>query len=213
MNTPLPNFSMKTLLAGRLNSLRYVPRFSTFPMLHPESTAEHSYFVAFYALQIGFWACHHGTDINLEDVMGRALLHDVEEASTGDVIAPYKHSNPTLEQTLHDASKAVVQDMFERLWPKSGDFGMLLTQVWKSAKDKTPEGAVVALADYLSSVQAAIQEVLMGNQIFLQRLPKFANELRDFHAMPHMEFLFPLIDDAIEVISLVTVTPLSEVLL
>ena len=64
--------------------LRFVPRFQTTPCLKPQSVAEHSFRVAVAAGELARGLPEPFAGL-AEDVYRKALLHDMEEAYTGDL--------------------------------------------------------------------------------------------------------------------------------
>lgn len=67
--------------------LAYVPRWSILRVLHRQSVAEHSFFVASYGLKI---ADHVGFDGDWRDLASYLLRHDEGEALESDIPGPVK---------------------------------------------------------------------------------------------------------------------------
>jgi hypothetical protein len=83
--------------------LAFVPRWSIVPMLRPQSVAEHSFNVAVIGADLAqAWAPDRPLMTNYVMVMG--LLHDAEEAVTGDIPGNFKHDVPVLRILLENYS-------------------------------------------------------------------------------------------------------------
>lgn len=70
--------------------LRFVPRWGVMPVIKPQNVAEHSYHVTMLARWLVQYHERHDDKSFLADVLVHALEHDIEEAVTGDIPAPYK---------------------------------------------------------------------------------------------------------------------------
>lgn len=161
--------NLRALLYGPAVRLRYVTRYSTCRVSHPESVAEHCFFVALYADAIASWIglCNPGIKIDRAVLLRKALWHDIEEASTGDMPRSFKHSNEEVRKALeHSASGAVyaiADETFANLV-----IAREIQQLWKKSKDKTIEGRIVAFADFLSCLSYLSQESLDHNDLILE---------------------------------------------
>src|SRR3990167_4414759 len=97
--------NLSELIDGACNQLRYVTRFSTTRTLLKESVAEHSFFTAFFSLLIGYALKEKGIPIKFECLLEKALLHDMEEQFTGDIIRPIKHSSESFKASIEGISE------------------------------------------------------------------------------------------------------------
>ena len=164
--------NLKELLTGAPDRLRYVQRFSTVRVLHRESVAEHSYYVALIALAINrrprvgpqsSYAVDEG------ELLRRALVHDIEEALTGDAPRPFKHGNgETFAKQCHYAGQASAREVLysvdrgqQREHPGAPNE---LLDSWLHAKDRiTTVGCIIELADFLAVLGYLLQEKRCGN--------------------------------------------------
>jgi len=71
-------------------ALSHIPRWSTVPHVRSQSVAEHSFAVAAIALAL---CSRMGLELDRDSLI-YALLHDVEEAATGDTPSYYKRDFP-----------------------------------------------------------------------------------------------------------------------
>lgn len=189
--------NIKNLITGTPTRMRYVHRFSTSRTLIPENVAEHSYFVCLYSYTIAWWAIensdHNWISTNhtrfIAEVMGKAVLHDLEESRSGDIHRPFKMSSPELSAALgHAAEVAFKQCAKDFLGDEQSRDDFFNT--WFHAKDDI-SGAVVAFADFLSVVSFVVQE---GKDVLrslcLDTLPKHYNSF----LKPEYNFIRPLVD-------------------
>ena len=77
----------------RLRRLSTVPRWTTVPMTRRQNVAEHSFHVAWIALELANYnkAVKYG-ELELSDLLTLALFHDESEAVSGDIATPFKRN-------------------------------------------------------------------------------------------------------------------------
>jgi putative hydrolase of HD superfamily len=140
--------------------------------MHRENVAEHSYFTALYAFMIAVWVQNTQGSFLLDPavVLKRALLHDIEEAFTGDIIRPVKHSSLELKKSIEMFSEGLMHAFVKSIHNASDDTLNSILYDWKFAKDSTIEGRIVAFADYLSVLSYLSQEVKGGNKMVMQNI-------------------------------------------
>lgn len=186
------------LLFGTTTRTRYVTRWSTFHILHKESVAEHSFFTAFYTMVISDWLdLFSESEVNQTVALQRALMHDVDEAYSGDFIRSFKYAVPGLKKMLDEASSVFCGQMCEEIAP--GAIGEELHRRWINAKDDTKEGRIVAFADFLSVLSYAIMERRAGNR----HIREESINLRTYGTMflnEAFDFLSPLPQEAMEIL-------------
>lgn len=161
---------IKNLLLGSIQHLAHVNRYTSYPVSRRENVAEHTCFVSLYCLLIGEdLECNVSIDINWRKLLKSALLHDLDEALTGDFLRSVKYGTPGLKKALDTASVRVVEGMESEL----NLTGILDT--WKSAKDDSLEGSILAIADFLAVASYVVNEIWTGNR----HLYYILHELRD----------------------------------
>lgn len=190
--------NLREMLIGMPTRLRYVDRFSTCRVIKKESVAEHCFFVALYCLFISWWCRTNGrlALLNTAEILARALLHDLDEAATGDVPRFFKYSDASLKIHLDEVASKGVHMIAEKLWGKNtlGVVGDIEFH-WKNAKNDTPEGRILEFADFLSVLSYSWEEVRQSNVIMGEHLTDMAAYYQRFTAH-EFDFLRPLIEEA-----------------
>ena len=160
----------------RTQALCYIERCSNTPHIRPYSVAQHSFYIALYAM---LFADIENERIRENEIMGmdyvsnlydtsevikKALIHDLEESLTGDILYPVHHENKSFKEILDKVrNKCVNEEVFKEL-PKN--VRKYYIRLWKTSKDTTKEGILVACMDKFEILMFAIQELDMGNQAF-----------------------------------------------
>jgi len=150
----------------RVQKLRYIDRCSNLPHIKPYSVAQHSFYLALYAMVFAHLENERleGYYYNLELVLQKALVHDLEECETGDILYPLHDENPDFKERLdYIREKCVKEKIFEELPEITG---LKLKEAWLTAKDDSPEGQLVACMDKFEILIYAVTEIEIGNQAF-----------------------------------------------
>jgi 5'-deoxynucleotidase YfbR-like HD superfamily hydrolase len=146
----------EALLCGNLQRASHVFRYSSRPVIARETVAEHSFYVALYALIIGR---RMGTPVLMGTLLGRAVAHDLDESLTGDFQRSFKYANPSLRLEIAKAAN----DFMLKLMLPFGNPGLEVFSDWEDAKENDLEGAIIKVADFLAVVAYIIKELRMGN--------------------------------------------------
>lgn len=149
---------IREIMAGELSRLKHTYRYSSVPVLVRENVAEHSFWTAIIGIAIAVEMQMSRQEIG--KVALKALLHDVEESMTGDLIREMKYFN---EET-RDAIALVEREFARRIFAKLGALGPWFESWWLQSKDPSPTGRVVALADLLCVIMYVDHERSLGNQ-------------------------------------------------
>lgn len=192
MLTKITNmFSFVSTLSG-------VRRFSLMKQVHPENVLEHTGMVTIFALLIAkdiayrrgeAWNCDKTKDAVLE-----ALLHDWDEAATGDIVRPTKYYSETLLQELRKAAETGVRKIGDNLdFPHLGGAHSAL-------KDKgTDAGFICAVADTLCAAHRIWEEAeINGNKQMLNCIPHTRNALEDLKILGLQDPLFVITNKYID---------------
>jgi 5'-deoxynucleotidase YfbR-like HD superfamily hydrolase len=152
------------LLAGPNQQMRGVPRYSAHVRILEEDNAQHSWAVSYYCVIIDALM----EEIGLQHLYSpavlfkKAILHDFDEAQTGDMPRPFKHSTPELRAAVKAASDKLVRN-----WASKLPRGSCLMASCLCPKDG-PEGAIVELADDIAVVWYTITSYRMGNSFVVR---------------------------------------------
>lgn len=156
--------TLSTLLNGVPSLASHTMRYSNRAVLKRENVAEHTFHTMFYAWVIALdMQSQWEAKLNIEILLVRCLVHDLEECITGDVIRDLKHADPEITRLIEIQGLKAIQSMEKSLGMESGK----LELPWSDAKVDDLEGQVVRVADCLSVVSYLIGEYTLGNRSLL----------------------------------------------
>ena len=182
--------NLRELCFGETTRLRNIRRFSPAPVLHPENVAEHTFYTAWYAMLIGMQL----PGVNMGVLLEKALLHDIDEIMSGDIIRTFHRDGGPTERQIHKRALDMVDSLFKRLQPSKG-LASRTVRLWDTAKNKkTLEGRIVAYADFLSVVSYVCQEVECGNVRILDHVSDIAAYGSSFWCAPEYDFIFEVVE-------------------
>jgi 5'-deoxynucleotidase YfbR-like HD superfamily hydrolase len=173
--------NVEELLHGRIRGMSHIRRYSSFPVIRPENVAEHSFYAAYTALQIGRDCKSRGFYVDLGRLSIRALSHDIEESMTGDVLRLFKYSSTNLKHEMDEATKPLMTDFATQLF--IGDDASIenFYDDWANAKDPaTLEGQIVKLVDYLCCQAYIVEEYHSGNRALVGELRNVRAQVSTF---------------------------------
>ena len=150
--------AIEQIMYGDLTRMRHVWRFSAQPVLYRENVAEHSFWTALIAMTIA--AELHEYEL-VGEVAQRAILHDVEETLTGDLVREMKYFDAETRQAIGRVEALFADRLFGSL-PEP--VGPLFQSTWEDAKDPSLAGRIVAMADLLCVLSYLDHERSLGNQ-------------------------------------------------
>lgn len=142
---------MNSLFPPELRTASIVQRWSIVRTFNPDSVANHSFFVTFYALQIARLIEWPGP---YADLTFASLMHDIEETFTSDIISPVKR------QIIDEAalSNFVSEQMKQRLPLIEAQLDAVHESMWGDSVR-----AIIKVADKVDAVIHLIIEQRMGN--------------------------------------------------
>lgn len=182
------NVNLAEMLGGNLSRVRNVIRFSNSTRIKDESVAEHSFFAAYYSLMLGrALRAFEGVEVDFGLLLSRALVHDLDEAITGDFIRHFKYSDNTLHDCLDDASAVLMSHAFDTTFygavkANQDILSNELLELWKTSKAPcTVEGDLMAFADFLSVLSYVMNEIDCGNRKLVTQLDDMYEYLNSFH--------------------------------
>lgn len=134
-------------LAQQVNLLKGLPRTGWLNknIKNPESVAEHTWRVAILAMILG-----PELKVNQEKLVKMALIHDLGEASIGDLVWERGNKVVGSQQEKHKDELEAVKEMFGNTYPE-------YLELWKEfEKQETPEAKALKLFDKLEMVMQAL---------------------------------------------------------
>lgn len=165
--------NLAELLAGDTRQMSSVIRYSSIPHGRGENVAEHSYYVVFYALLIAKDMEKEGYKIDYYKLLVSAIIHDLDEAITGDIIRPVKYSSEQLRDMLGEVANIYCRHTLRKLDLEEAE---KLYDLWERARDpKTVEGQILQVCDMLSVISYCIERIRAGNS-FMQTILRGAYE-------------------------------------
>ena len=139
-----------------------VGRFSVYKCHFREDVAQHSYLTALYAMILADLERREGTKIDGEKLLRMALLHDAEEATTGDIHHPFKHEDTAFTESIDNRAMQWFENLMRGL---PNDIAHHYVELRKAANDMdTSEAAILKAADKLEALLWAYEEYLLGNE-------------------------------------------------
>jgi len=165
-------FKMENLLDffERTRQLSQIDRCSNDLHIKDYPVAEHSFYLALYAMIFADLENSRGSELNHEEdydlvkIMRRSLLHDLEESETGDIQFPFHNRSKAFKKKLDELRTTVVENVVFTELPEGIQKAYI--QLWKTAKDDTKEGRLIAAMDKFEVVMFAVVELRMGNEAF-----------------------------------------------
>jgi putative hydrolase of HD superfamily len=102
-----------------------------------------------------------GTTVDMERLMRMAILHDAEEARTGDIHHPFKHQDIAFSSALDSRGFEWFGNMLDSL-PQ--DLAQEYVGLRKAVRDTTStEAILLKAADKIEALLWAYEEYLLGN--------------------------------------------------
>jgi len=144
-----------------IRSLMTVGRFSVYKCHFREDVAQHSYYTTLYAMVLADLERKLGTTVDVERLMRMAVLHDAEEARTGDVHHPFKHQDPAFAEVL---DKRAFEWFGNLLGGLPQDIAEEYVGLRKAVGDaSSTEASILKAADKIEALLWAYEEYLLGN--------------------------------------------------
>lgn len=152
--------NLRAMLTGGIQRLAHANRYSTYHVNREENVAEHTCFVSLYCLLIGKdLEANTKSKVDWSKLLQSALFHDLDEALTGDFLRSVKYKTPGLKELLDSAAENTIVSLEEEM-----DAQGYILPLWKQCKDKTVEGYILRIADFLGVASYVIGEFHSGNK-------------------------------------------------
>jgi putative hydrolase of HD superfamily len=144
-------------------NLDRVVRFSNQMRIKDESVAAHSFHTAMYSMILADLEIAAGNKVNVEKLLRSALIHDLEESMTGDILHGFKYSDPELLKNMRKMGAEFYEKIVENL-PES--ISGKYMDLWRDAKSENLEGEIMEAADKIEALIYSIEEYSLGNKNF-----------------------------------------------
>lgn len=145
-------------IRGLMNLKRYQNLFS----FKQRSVAEHAWSVAKIAHALGkLESGKFGNEVNMGELLQRAIFHDDIELFTGDILSQTKRRTLAMKKAVEEVEESVFDEEFIHLIPSAwiNDYRRYTLY----AKDDTIEGEILKAADVIDTILEAVEEVKLGN--------------------------------------------------
>ena len=157
-------------------SLAHVKRFNNRLQHNPESDAEHSFYTAHFAHILCVLLKVAGVKVDLAKVLAMALIHDLEEGQTGDILNPFKHHDEEVTAAIGKVSEQMIGEMVTEL---PGKVKEEILGLWHEEQAReTIESQIVKVADSLSLLSKCDEEIQTGNKAFQEIYVRELNNLK-----------------------------------
>jgi 5'-deoxynucleotidase YfbR-like HD superfamily hydrolase len=170
------SLNILAMLTGSIKRLAHVNRYSSLPVSRRENVAEHTCFVSLFSLFIGKDLKASGVEVDFAKLLTASLMHDLDESLSGDFLRTVKYGVPGLKTLLDGASEGFLHRIEKQL-------GVDILQDWKTAKDASLEGGILAIADLLAVVSYVLEEFSGGNRHLLDLLPEVDSYLESLEEL------------------------------
>jgi len=135
-------------------TLEHTKRYSMKPVIHAESVATHSYFVA-----LGVLLLSREYVFDVSTAIKIAICHDLAEMEISDVNHKVKKNFPHIAMALQMAEMEVVSEFPEQV-----------REYCKLYDSNTPEALIVHYCDALQCLQYASNEIQLGNTGYMTQV-------------------------------------------
>ena len=159
-------------IVRRLNHIR---RYSSYPVNRQQNVSEHTFWVMLYGYRISEKLKSMGEKVNVKELLEKGLFHDFEESVTGDIVRTMKYDNPQITKEIKKAEEKLIKRVLDDLF---GNCDTL--SIWHNAKDKSLEGQIVAVSDFLCVFEYCLEEIKSGNDFMLDVLNSAILNFTDF---------------------------------
>ena len=161
------------------------------------SVAQHSFFISLYTklfadLENEWNKTRFEKRIDTLKAIEMALVHDLEESVTGDLLYPFKHGVGLTDELRKQLSQAidniidthVDEELFKELPTKIKD---AYKRLWRRSKTEGIEGELVEAMDKFEILIFALQEMGMGNMqmrpIYITAMTILLSRYNKFHTL------------------------------
>lgn len=141
------------------------------------SDAEHTWSVAKISQGLAIWTRDKfNTEVDMANVICRALSHDFSEVVIGDILSTTKRMTDLMKKAVDEMEEVAFQENIVQLIPECvlADFKSYILD----PKGGGVEGRIIAAADIIDTIFECAEEVKLGNrEVFLPVLQKVTRSL------------------------------------
>ena len=191
--------------------VKEIKRCNNFSVIHVEDVAQHSFYTALYAMYIAseynknvgaynMQFHHYDCDnpkqtFNVDEVVRRALVHDLEESFTSDIPYNVKHHSEEANAII----KSVVKSKMEELFEGANDINLDILNT--SMNDKAGfDGKLIAVVDMLELAIYSSEEVYQGNRCMQPMLDKCVRLIESYDIYEDLVEFSPTFKELMEML-------------
>jgi 5'-deoxynucleotidase YfbR-like HD superfamily hydrolase len=173
--------SLFAMAFGRLAGINHVHRFSGSLRIREQNLATHSYWTALISgvlfqaeLEYTVLQSKSTFSFQLGNVLQAALIHDVDEVISGDMLHTFKHNVMTkdvMQQVNTLVQKLTHKDLFID-FPYLQDF---FHAAYRQSHDNVHVNFLVKMGDWVQLLQYVYEEISLGNKTMLPKLKRGIN--------------------------------------
>src|SRR3990167_6543819 len=115
-------------------TLSHIIRFNRMTQHFPEDVAEHSFYTAHFTQILCDLLVEKKIKIDALRAISMALLHDQEEALTGDIITPTKRGSEKISEAIDELNKDLIKLRFEEIDAGNSYFEEIYKEQFTSLK-------------------------------------------------------------------------------
>ena len=167
-----------------LEKMKFIKRWGLMRNTFDENIQEHSYQVATIAHALALIRREvFNRPVDIEQVLARALYHDISEVITGDMATPIKTFNPRISEVFGELEEMANQRLL----------GMIPEELREQYEphimpdEKADSEELITAADRISSYIKCITEIKMGNSEFSKAIDTVKGKIEDLH-MPEADY-------------------------
>ncbi len=157
-----------------IERMKYIRRWSLMHSLREETDTEHSFQVAYVAHALALLNNQgEGEKVDVGEVLGMALYHDLSETVTGDMPTPVKYFRPEMRE-LYGGLEQEAKDRLLATLPEP------LREAYRplvDADESTLAWKLVKAADRISAYLKCMEETARGNMEFRRAMEGKYGEL------------------------------------
>lgn len=150
-----------------LENLSNIMRFNQCNLINKQNVAEHSFYVCWWSFLIALYESGSKLEkINYDKLLIGALLHDLDESVTGDILYPTKNifGEGKIGKIIKEFASSILEEGILKYLNDNKIVSAYLSSCWKTAKTDGIEGKIVCAADMLDCLFYSLKEIKTGNK-------------------------------------------------